>query len=71
MEYEPKYKKKGRSKGAKLVQRKKGFVEEQKRKQIKNTLHEKQKARQKIVEKNRNLTGGSVLDRFKKNKSSQ
>lgn len=66
MDYEPKYKKKGRSKGSKLIQRKKGVMEEHKRKHIKQSLKEKQQQRQEIVNKNRNIPSGNVLDRFKK-----
>lgn len=67
MEYEPKYKKKGRSKGARLVNRKKGVIEERKRELIKQSLHKQQQSRQKIINNNRNLTAsGNVLDRFKR-----
>lgn len=64
MEYEPRYKKKGRSKGQKLVQRKKGVIEERKREDVKKSVLEKQaENRNKTVNE---LRTGSVLDRFKR-----
>lgn len=64
MEYEPRYKKKGRSKGKKLVQRKKGVIEEHKREHVKEALKQKQsESRDKVVG---DFRKGSVLDRFKR-----
>ncbi|XP_052220882.1 WD repeat-containing protein 46-like isoform X1 [Dreissena polymorpha] len=64
MEYEPRYKAKGKSRGQKVVQQKKGVIEEQKREIIKEALVEKQTGnRAKEVNKHRQ---GNVLDRFKR-----
>jgi len=65
MEYEPKYKKKGRSKGMKLIQRKKGVVEEAGKDFIRESLQQKQtEARERTVTEARQ--GSTVLDRFKR-----
>ncbi|WAR30931.1 WDR46-like protein [Mya arenaria] len=65
MEYEPRYKKKGRSKGQKLIQRKKGVVEEAQRDQIRESLNQRQ-----TVDREREVTSaretGHVLDRFRR-----
>ena len=64
MEFEPRYKKKGRSKGHKVVQRKKGVIEERKRGHIKQALAQKQiEARDKVAS---DFRKGNVLDRFKR-----
>ncbi|XP_063422030.1 WD repeat-containing protein 46-like [Mytilus trossulus] len=63
IEYEPSYKMKGRSKGLKKEQRKKGVIEERKRDDIKEIMDLKQKER----EKNKtSVSSNNVLDRFKK-----
>lgn len=65
LEYEPKYKKKGRSKTGRLMQRKKGVIEAHKREHIKQNIARKQaEDRNRTVNENRNLKH-NVLDRFK------
>lgn len=71
MEFEPKYKMKGKSKGKKKELRKKGVIEEKQRETVKKIVTEKQKAaRTESQNKNRVMGPASVLDRFAKKKES-
>ena len=64
-EYEPKYKKKGRSKASKVEQRKQGVQVQHKRNFIRKSIQEKEKQAQtsQQIEK-RGSSKTSVLDRF-------
>ena len=65
LDYTPRYKMKGKSKGRKQEQRKKGVQEEHKRQEIKDILDLKQKEKKKQKHKD-SVKSGNVLDRFKK-----
>ncbi|KXJ13657.1 putative U3 small nucleolar RNA-associated protein 7 [Exaiptasia diaphana] len=66
--FEPKYKKKGRSSSAKMYSRKKGHLEEEKRKKIRKKMADERKQnREEKIESARKTT--SALDRFKKKPS--
>ncbi|XP_069121055.1 WD repeat-containing protein 46-like [Argopecten irradians] len=70
MDYTPKYKMKGKNKGRKREQRKKGVVEEQQRQAIRQEMKTKsEKARSKKHMRNRASTSGDVLKRFEKTQS--
>lgn len=61
IDFEPKYKKKGKSKGEKLVQRKKGVIEERKRDQIKEIVREKEVAHNQRKKQNKEY---DIFSRF-------
>ena len=63
LDYEPRYKMKGKSKGRKKEQRKKGVQEEHKRETIKEIMDLKEKEKEKH---DRPVQSANVLDRFKK-----
>ena len=67
VDFEPRYKKKGRSKTGKKEQRKQGVKMDRKRQQIRQDMREKQKsARSTEQDSNRRQKTTDVLDRFKK-----
>lgn len=63
IEFEPRYKMKGRSKTGKKEQRKRGVQEVHKRKTIKEIMELKEKEKQKHK---KSFVSKNVLDRFKK-----
>ena len=68
IEFEPRYKKKGKSKAGNLEKRKKGVKFERKMKQVKEYLKEKEKEKSKEKREQKPRTY-SVFDRFKKKNS--
>ncbi|XP_060070802.1 WD repeat-containing protein 46-like [Ylistrum balloti] len=70
MDYTPKYKMKGKNKGRKREQRKKGVVEEHQKELIRKELKKKtEKARSDKHMEHRASTAGNVLKRFEKTQS--
>ena len=68
VEFEPRYKKKGKSKATKLEQRKQGVQYEHKQKQIREFAHRKEQEAKKASKKKAQKDAGpyNVFDRFKK-----
>ncbi|XP_013394449.1 WD repeat-containing protein 46-like isoform X2 [Lingula anatina] len=67
IDFEPKYKMKGKSKGKKHIQRKKGVMEQEKKETIRKIVQLRQEdKREKLKNDKRYFGPKSVLDRFKK-----
>ena len=66
MEFEPKYKKKGRNKTGRLENRKKGVKYERKQAEIKEALKQKKKLLKEDGATKTKTEGYSVFNRFKK-----